>query len=107
MVPAATGSSEPPRLPGEAELRAFAETAALLLTERRPRASGTPAATRRPGVGLHHLDHRDYQSGDELRHIDWRQTARARRPIAQYTTIGLEVDFDSSPTRFLSCDSGM
>lgn len=83
MVPAATASSDPPLLPGEAELRAFAETAALLLTERRPRASGTPAATRRPGVGLHHLDHRDYQSGDELRHIDWRQTARARRPIVR------------------------
>lgn len=78
--------ADPPRaplLPSEAELRAFAQTAALLLTERRPRASGTPAATRRPGVGLHHLDQREYQSGDELRHIDWRQTARARRPIVR------------------------
>jgi uncharacterized protein (DUF58 family) len=32
-------------------------------------------------VGTQHLDHRDYVAGDEVRHIDWRQTARRRRPI--------------------------
>jgi uncharacterized protein (DUF58 family) len=38
---------------------------------------------RRPGVGLQHLDHRDYLPGDLIRHIDWRQTARSRRPIVR------------------------
>jgi len=38
---------------------------------------------RRAGVGIQHLDHRDYRPGDEVRHIDWRQTARRRRPIVR------------------------
>lgn len=70
-------------LPAEAELRAFAHTAAHLLVERVPRLQGARAVSRRPGVGLQTLDHRDYVPGDEVRHIDWRQTARARRPIVR------------------------
>ncbi len=68
-------------LPAEPELRSFASAAAQLLIERQPRAAGSRAVSRRAGVGLQHLDHRDYQAGDEVRHIDWRQTARRRQPV--------------------------
>lgn len=68
-------------LPSEPELRSFASAAAQLLIERLARAPGPRAVSRRAGVGLQHLDHRDYAPGDEVRHIDWRQTARQRRPI--------------------------
>ncbi|EHR70339.1 hypothetical protein BurJ1DRAFT_1471 [Burkholderiales bacterium JOSHI_001] len=71
----------PGALPGEPQLRAFAGVAAQLLAERLPRAPGAQGLTRRAGVGLQHLDHRDYVPGDEVRHIDWRQSARAQRPI--------------------------
>ena len=70
-------------LPSEPELRCFASAAAQLLIERLPRVSGSRAGTRRAGVGLQHFDHRDYAPGDEVRHIDWRQTARRRRPIVR------------------------
>jgi uncharacterized protein (DUF58 family) len=70
-------------LPGEPQLRAFAHVAAPLLIDRLPRAPGAQGLARRPGVGLQHLDHRDYVPGDEVRHIDWRQTARQRRPIVR------------------------
>lgn len=69
------------RLPAEPELQAFAAAAAQLLVERQPRLPGLRAMSRRVGVGLQHLDHRDYVPGDEVRHIDWRQTARRQRPI--------------------------
>lgn len=68
-------------LPSEPELRSFASAAAQLLIERLPRASGARAGSRRAGIGLQHFDHRDYAPGDEVRHIDWRQTARRLRPI--------------------------
>lgn len=68
-------------LPSEPELQAFASAAAQLLVERLPRTAGSRAVSRQAGVGLQHLDHRDYAPGDEVRHIDWRQTARQRRPI--------------------------
>ncbi|MCL4738124.1 MAG: DUF58 domain-containing protein [Burkholderiaceae bacterium] len=69
--------------PAEAELRAFAHAAAHLLVERVPRLQGARAISRRPGVGLQTLDHRDYVPGDEVRHIDWRLSARARKPIVR------------------------
>lgn len=68
-------------LPAEPELRAFARAAAALLIERAPRTAGTRPLTRRAGVGIQHLDHREYLPGDDLRHIDWRATARLRRPF--------------------------
>ena len=68
-------------LPSESELKTFASAAAQLLIERVPRAPGSRTVSRRAGVGLQHFDHRDYVPGDEVRHIDWRQTARQRRPI--------------------------
>ncbi len=70
-------------LPSEPELRSFARAAAHLLTERLPRAVGSRTVRRRAGIGIQHLDHRDYATGDEVRHIDWRQTARRRRPIVR------------------------
>ena len=70
-----------PDLPCGPELQAFARAAARLLIEQRPRAVGARVVRRRPGVGIQHLDHREYIAGDEVRHIDWRQTARRRRPI--------------------------
>jgi len=73
----------PDALPSEPELRCFASAAAQLLIERLPRASGSRAGSRRAGIGLQHFDHRDYAPGDEVRHIDWRQTARRRRPIVR------------------------
>jgi len=73
----------PATLPAQSELQAFARTAAHLLAERRVRSPGARVVKRRPGVGMQHLDHRDYVPGDEVRHIDWRQTARRRRPIVR------------------------
>ena len=70
-------------LPAEPQLQSFARAAAQLLVERQAHASGARAVSRRPGTGLQHLDHRDYTPGDEVRHIDWRLTARRRRTIVR------------------------
>jgi len=70
-------------LPSESELQSFARAASQLLIERLPRTPGARTVNRRAGVGIQHLDHRDYAAGDEVRHIDWRQTARRRRPIVR------------------------
>jgi len=70
-------------LPAQAELQSFARAVAHLLAERQVRAPGLRVVKRRAGVGIQHLDHRDYRPGDEVRHIDWRQTARRRRPIVR------------------------
>jgi uncharacterized protein (DUF58 family) len=59
-----------------AELKSFARVAAHLLVDPPLRASGSRAQRGRPGVGLEYFDHRYYEPGDELRHIDWRQSAR-------------------------------
>lgn len=69
------------RLPGVAQLRAFARAAGHLLIERQPRVSGSRAVSRRPGVGTQLHDHRDYLPGDEVRHIDWRISARQRHAV--------------------------
>jgi uncharacterized protein (DUF58 family) len=68
-------------LPDEAELRSFARAAAQLLIDRAPRLGGSKAVARHAGAGIQHLDHRDYIPGDEIRHIDWRQTARFGRAL--------------------------
>jgi uncharacterized protein (DUF58 family) len=68
-------------LPAQADLQAFARAAAHLLVDRRVGAPGLRTVKRRAGVGTQHLDHRDYVPGDEVRHIDWRQTARRGRPV--------------------------
>jgi uncharacterized protein (DUF58 family) len=70
-------------LPTERELQSFARAAAHLLAEQQTRAVGSRIVRRTAGIGMQHLDHRDYVAGDEVRHIDWRQTARRRRPIVR------------------------
>ena len=68
-------------LPDAAELRSFARAAAHLLAQHPSPAPGARTVRRRAGVGLQHLDHRDYVPGDDVRHIDWQLTARRQRPI--------------------------
>ncbi len=79
----ATGALNPAALPSYAELRSFARVAAHLLTEHPSPGLGSRTVRRRAGAGLQHLDHRDYAPGDEVRHIDWRQTARRQRPVVR------------------------
>jgi uncharacterized protein (DUF58 family) len=79
----ATSSLIRAALPSEPELQSFAAAAAQLLIDRQPRAPGPRIVARRAGVGIQHFDHRDYAPGDEVRHIDWRQTARRRHPIVR------------------------
>ncbi len=79
----ATSSLIRAALPSEPELQSFASAAAQLLIDRQPRTQGTRTFKRRAGIGIQHFDHRDYTPGDEVRHIDWRQTARRRHPIVR------------------------
>jgi uncharacterized protein (DUF58 family) len=90
-------------LPGEAELRSFASAAAHLLADRQPRSPGARAVARRAGVGIQHLDHRDYVPGDDVRHIDWRQTARRGQPIVRR----FEAESASDWTLLLDASSSM
>jgi len=105
----ATGALNPPRLPTHAELRSFARVAAHLLTEHPMPGSGSRTVRRRAGVGLQHLDHRDYVPGDEVRHIDWRQTARRQRPITRQFEAEMSgdwfllLDASSSMTTAAAC----
>jgi uncharacterized protein (DUF58 family) len=79
----ATGVLSAATIPAQAELRGFARVAAQLLAEHPTPALGARTIKRRAGPGLQHLDHRDYVAGDEVRHIDWRQSARLQRPIVR------------------------
>jgi uncharacterized protein (DUF58 family) len=88
-----------PALPTHAELAAFARVAAHLLAEHPAPSAGSRTVRRRSGAGLQFLDHRDYLPGDEVRHIDWRQTARRRRPIVR------RFEAESSNDWFLLLDA--
>lgn len=83
MAPTPLAPGEPRLLPREAELQAFARAAAQLLVDRVPRRQGARTVARRPGVGLQALDHRDYLPGDEIRHVDWRLSARLQRTVVR------------------------
>lgn len=65
------------------ELQRFARIAAPLLQGSAVRGLGTRAARNRPGPGLEFLDLRDYQHGDDIRHVDWRQSARRQRTVVR------------------------
>ena len=66
-----------------ADLQRFARLAAPFLRGAAARGLGPRAATNRPGPGLEFLDLRDYQPGDDIRHIDWRQSARRQRTMVR------------------------
>jgi uncharacterized protein (DUF58 family) len=95
----APGVLSPVPLPTQAELRSFARVASHLLAEHPTPALGSRTVKRRAGVGLQHLDHRDYVPGDEVRHIDWRQTARRQRPIVR------QFEAETSGDWFLMLDA--
>lgn len=95
----APGALTPAALPTQAELRSFARVASHLLAEHPTPALGSRTVKRRAGVGLQHLDHRDYVPGDEVRHIDWRQTAQRQRPIVR------QFEAETSGDWFLMLDA--
>ena len=67
----------------EAALRRFARLAAPLLQGAAARSYGPRAARNRPGHGLEFLDTRVYEPGDDVRMIDWRQSARGRHLVVR------------------------
>ena len=95
----APGVLTPGAMPAQAELRTFARVASHLLAEHPTPALGSRTVKRRAGLGLQHLDHRDYVPGDEVRHIDWRQTARLQRPIVR------QFEAETSGDWFLMLDA--
>ena len=76
-----------------AQLRAFARVAARLLHDNSARAGGARPLRARAGAGLEFLDHRNYQPGDELRRIDWRQSARQQRTIVRRYQLESSTDW--------------
>jgi len=64
-------------------LRRFARLAAGLLRGTAAQGTGPRAAHNRAGPGLEFLDLRRYAPGDDVRHVDWRQTARRRQPMVR------------------------
>jgi len=77
----------------EPELKAFARVAGRLLLAQAPRGAGTQALRRRRGAGLTPVDHRDYLPGDDLRWVDWRQSARLGRPIVRRFQVETSADW--------------
>lgn len=67
----------------EDALRRFARLAAPLLQGSAARSYGPRAARNRPGRGLEFLDTRVYEPGDDVRTIDWRQSARGRHLVVR------------------------
>jgi len=67
----------------ELRLRRFARLATRLLRGTAAQGVGPRAAHNRAGPGLEFLDVRSYTPGDDLRHVDWRQTSRRRQPMVR------------------------
>ena len=70
-------------IPPEHALKAFARLAGRLIAVDPVRAGPRESRRRRPGRGQQFLDHREYRPGDDLRWINWSQTARLGRPIVR------------------------
>jgi uncharacterized protein (DUF58 family) len=62
-------------------LERFARLAAPLLQGTAARGLGPRAARNHAGPGLEFLDLRNYEPGNDIRHIDWRQTARRQQTM--------------------------
>jgi uncharacterized protein (DUF58 family) len=77
----------------EPELKAFARVAGKLLLAQAPRGAGAQALRRRRGAGLTPVDHRDYLPGDDLRWVDWRQSAKLGRPIVRRFQVETSADW--------------
>lgn len=67
----------------ELRLRRFARLAAPLLRGNAVQGIGPRAARNRAGSGLEFLDLRHYTAGEDVRHIDWRQSARRRQLLVR------------------------
>jgi len=65
----------------EARLRRFARLANPLLHGHATQGVGPRSARDRAGPGLEFLDLRAYSAGEDVRHIDWRQSARRGKPL--------------------------
>ena len=72
-----------PAVVDDARLRRFARLSAGFLRGTAAQGTGPRAARNRPGPGLEFLDLRKYVPGDDVRHIDWRQTSRRRAPMVR------------------------
>lgn len=67
----------------EVRLRRFARLASRLLRGTTAQGVGPRAAHNRAGPGLEFLDVRQYTPGDDLRHVDWRQSSRRGQPMVR------------------------
>ncbi len=84
-------------------LRTGRETAAMFsLPSGRSAHRGTmgPRQGKTAGSSVELFDHREYHPGDDIRHIDWRVTARGQRPVIrmfeQETAPRVEILLDTS-----------
>lgn len=75
--------SDDNNLVDELRLRRFARMVATLLGGTASLGMGTRTAHNRAGPGLEFFDVRAYSPGDELRHVDWRQTSRRRQAMVR------------------------
>lgn len=70
----------------ESELGSLTRVADRLLNARHLLAPGHRPSQLRPGFGIEFLDFREFTSGDDIRDVDWRTTARSRHPqIRRYS----------------------
>ena len=77
----------------EPELIRLSRVANRLLTDRASFTAGRQRNRTRAGFGTEFLDFREYSSGDDLRHIDWRITARSGLPYIRRYQDELSADW--------------